>query len=83
MLVKMIDITNFMNWFLSQVSSMFGTCIGILDRISFWGFSLLDFIIGIAVIGAMLSVLFTFAPKTSNMITMKERSRKGKDKDEK
>lgn len=81
----MNDITYFMNWFIDQVVKIFTFTFNTLDSITFWGFSLLDFIIGISVISAMLTVLFTFAPKTSSMITGKERSkrsRKGSDNDD-
>lgn len=82
----MTDITSFMNWFLDQVIKIFTFVFNTLDSITFWGFSLLDFIIGISVIGAMLTVLFTFAPSTSKMVTMSDRdkrSKKGSDKNEK
>lgn len=81
----MTDITYFMDWFLDQVVKIFTFVFNTLDSITFWGFSLLDFIITIAIISSMLAVLFTFAPKTSTMITRDERSRhskKGSGKDD-
>lgn len=82
----MIDITDFIDLLFSLFLRIFSFIFTTLDSIRFWGFSLLEFIIGIAVIGAMVSVLFTFAPGTSKMVTSAvrdSRSRKGSDKDEK
>lgn len=86
MLVKMTkhDITYFMDWFLNQSVKIFSFCINTLDSITFWGFSLLDFIITIAIISAMLTVLFTFAPRTAGIAVRDRanRSRKDNDKNE-
>lgn len=71
------DITYFMDWFVSQSVKIFGFCINTLDSITFWGFSLLDFIITISIISAMLTVLFTFAPRTAG-IAVRDRSRRSR-----
>lgn len=84
-MISSVDITSFMNWFLTQFTKMLKTCYDILDSITFWGFSLFDWILGISIIGAMSAVLFTFAPSTVNMITRGEKRnvRKDSKKDEK
>lgn len=45
-----MDITNFISWFVSQCVSMFSQLFSILDSVTLFGFSLLDFCLSIFIL---------------------------------
>lgn len=55
------DITSFMDSFINLMYSGTVDCIGILDGITFHGISLLDFSLGILLIGCILPIIINFA----------------------
>lgn len=54
-----MDITNFMQWFIQQVVTMFQQLFGILEDIEFMNTNLLQVIVTIIIIGAIIPVLLT------------------------
>lgn len=78
-MISSVDITSFMNWFSTQFISMCSFVFNTLDSIHLWGFSLLQFFITLSIITAMLTVLFTFAPSTADMIVSNDKPKKDKE----
>lgn len=72
----MIDITGFMNWFISEVAGILGFVFSVLNRISFGGTSLLDFSIACLIIGLFID-LFVISVKSR---AVRGRSDKGGNK---
>ena len=64
-----MDITNFMQWFIQQVVSMFQQLFGILEDIEFMGTNLLQVIVTIIIIGAIIPILLTIGTSVGNMGT--------------
>ena len=62
-----MDITNFIQWFVGQVVSIFTSCFTILDSITFMGTSLLKVILTILILSALLSVILTIGRSSSNV----------------
>ena len=60
-----MDITVTINELLSLLYSMLARCYSILDSITFAGISLLQFMITVAVLGVVITILFTLAPGAS------------------
>lgn len=55
------DITNFMDSFVNLMYTGFVGCINILDDITFHNISLLDFSLGILLLGCILPIIINFA----------------------
>ena len=55
----MLDITDFMLWFINQVISIIGQAFTLIDNIQIAGTSLLKIMIVIFIIGTLLPVLLT------------------------
>lgn len=60
-----MDITSFMSWFLDQFINLLKWFFDILDHITFFGISLLDFSIAVVIIGVIIPVLLTIASNSS------------------
>lgn len=60
-----MDITEFMSDFLSLFYNILTRCYNMLDSITFAGISLLQFCITVAILGVVITILFTLAPGAS------------------
>lgn len=72
-----MDITVFLNDFLSIMVSLVSWCFSLLDSISFWGTSLLRFIISVFIIGILLNLLVS-AARANTIKSLRKSSDKGK-----
>lgn len=54
-----MDITNFMQWFINEILSMFTNIYNILNNITFMGTSLLKVILTITILSIILPILLT------------------------
>lgn len=70
-----MDITNFMQWFIDQVVSMFTYFFNLLDSITFMGTSLLRVIITISILIPLMSVLLTISKNGGIRVSKSERVR--------
>lgn len=61
-----MDITNFITWFINQILNIFTWCFNLLNEITFYNISLLQYIISLLVLGVIIEILFTLV--TSNGI---------------
>lgn len=57
-----MDISNFIQWFVTQVVEIFSQLFSILDSITFSGTSLLKVITGILIISTLIPIIMTIAP---------------------
>lgn len=64
-----MDITNFMQWFIQQVVSMFTQLFGILEDIEFMNTNLLQVCVTIIIISAIIPILLTIGTSVGNMGT--------------
>lgn len=73
-----MNISNFMEWFITEFVRIGSNLIGKLDQIIIYGnISLLDFIITITIIGAFISIIITVASsKAVGKVGRSERSKK-------
>lgn len=60
-----MDITNFIQWFISETIKIFSWFFNLLDSITFMGTSLLKVIITIIIISALLGVVLTIGQSVS------------------
>lgn len=75
------DITNFITDFISLLISCFTTVFNTLDSITFFGFSLLTYLISLLVLSVAVPILISILNTRSTKLSVKNRSRKG-DSDE-
>lgn len=54
-----MDITNFMQWFINQVITLFTQIFNLMNSIEFMGTSLLKLILTIVILSTIIPVLFT------------------------
>lgn len=73
-----MNISNFMEWFITEFVRIGSNLIGKLDQIIIYGnVSLLDFIITITIIGAFIGIIITVASsKAVGKVGRSERSKK-------
>lgn len=68
----MIDITNFITWFINSFFDILSYCIGVLDNITFFGFSFFQYILALVILPVGLAITIPIVkPK------QKERNSKG------
>lgn len=73
-----MDITNFMNWFITQFLNLFKFIYNTLDNITFNGISLLQYTISVFVLVPILTVLFTLVTSDKIWTSETEKSKKSK-----
>lgn len=73
MVISMLDISDFMTWFIAQVVSLFSSIFSTLNNITFLGTSLLKFSLTILIIGGGISILITIAQ--SNIVNSERSGR--------
>ncbi len=61
-----MDITNFMQWFINQVVSIFSQLFNILEDIEFMGTNLLQVCVTIVIIGTIIPILITIGNSFSS-----------------
>lgn len=52
-----MDITNFLNWFITNVINLFVWFFNLLQSITFYGTNLLEFCVAILILGVTMNVL--------------------------
>lgn len=79
-----MNISNFVEWFITQFINIGTQVINILDGIIIYGnVSLLDFIIAITILGMFLSLILTIPQNAMHKIEKIGRERKKKEKNDK
>ena len=79
-----MNISNFIEWFITQFVNIGTQIINIIDNIIIYGnVSLLDFIIAIAILGMFLSLILTIPQNAINKVEKIGRERKKKEKNDK
>ena len=79
-----MNISNFIEWFITQFVNIGTQVINILDEIIIYGsVSLLDFIIAITILGMFLSLILTIPQNAMHKIEKIGRERKKKEKNDK
>lgn len=68
----LVDITNFMDFFVSLMLSGVSSCFTTLDSITFHGFTLLDFSLAILILPAILSIIIS-ASKSYSLMSRREK----------
>lgn len=66
-----MDITNFIDWFIGKMVSLFSYFYSILDGITFHGISLITYSITLIIIGVMLDLLLAL-PKRERIKSSKK-----------
>lgn len=56
-----MDISSFFTWFLDMFIAVIAKCFGYLDRITFAGVSLLQFILWCLILSAIIPIVFSIA----------------------
>ena len=72
-----MDISSFFNWFLDMFIGVITKCFSLLDRITFSGVSLLQFILWCLILSAIIPIIFSVARTQSGRLSHSGRS-KGK-----
>lgn len=54
-----MDITNFITWFIENILKIFTSSFNLLNKITFYNISLLQYIISVLVLGVILEILLT------------------------
>ena len=67
-MIEYVDVYNFMQWFVGQVTNIASGIFSNLDSITWSGFSLLDFMIAITIISIFLSIIINSARSNGNRI---------------
>lgn len=79
-----MNISNFIEWFITQFVNIGTQVINILDQIIIYGnVSLLDFIIAITILGMFLSLILTIPQNAMQKVEKIGRERKKKEKNDK
>ena len=79
-----MNISNFIEWFITQFVNIGTQIINIIDNIIIYGnVSLLDFIIAITILGMFLSLILTIPQNAINKVEKIGRERKKKEKNDK
>ena len=79
-----MNISNFIEWFITQFVNIGTQIINIINGIIIYGnVSLLDFIIAIAILGMFLSLILTIPQNAMHKVEKKGRERKKKEKNDK
>ena len=79
-----MNISNFIEWFITQFVNIGKQVINILDQIIIYGnVSLLDFIITITILGMFLSLVLTIPQNAMHKVEKIGRERKKKEKNDK
>lgn len=74
-----MDITDFITWFINQIINIFTWCFNLLNSITFYNISLLQYIISLLVLGVILEILFTLV-SSNGIKNSREYMRKEKKK---
>lgn len=77
-----MDITSFITWFVENILNIFTWCFNLLNRITFYNVSLLQYIISLLVLGVILEILFTLVSNNgikSSREYMRKEQRKNND----
>ena len=79
-----MNISNFIEWFITQFVNIGTQIINILDGIIIYGnVSLLDFIIAITILGMFLSLILTIPQNAMHKVEKVRKERKKKEKNDK
>ena len=79
-----MNISNFIEWFITQFINIGTQIINIIDGIIIYGnVSLLDFIVAITILGMFLSLILTIPQNAINKVEKIEKERKKKEKNDK
>lgn len=79
-----MNISNFIEWFITQFINIGTQVINILDGIIIYGnVSLLDFIVAITILGMFLSLILTIPQNTMKKVEKIGRERKKKERNDK
>lgn len=79
-----MNISNFIEWFITQFVNIGTQVINILDGIIIYGnVSLLDFIVAITILGMFLSLILTIPQNAIHKVERIGRERKKKEKNDK
>lgn len=79
-----MNISNFIEWFITQFVNIGTQIINIIDGIIIYGnVTLLDFIIAITILGMFLSLILTIPQNAMNKVERIGRERKKKEKNDK
>lgn len=79
-----MNISNFIEWFITQFVNIGTQIINIIDGIIIYGnVSLLDFIVAITILGMFLSLILTIPQNAINKVEKIGRERKKKEKNDK
>ena len=79
-----MNISNFIEWFITQFVNIGTQVINILDGIIIYGnVSLLDFIVAITILGMFLSLILTIPQNAMHKVEKIGRERKKKEKNDK
>lgn len=79
-----MNISNFIEWFITQFINIGTQVINIIDGIIIYGnVSLLDFIIAITILGMFLSLILTIPQNAMHKVEKNGRERKRKEKNDK
>lgn len=54
-----MDITSFITWFIEEIIKLFTKCFNLLNSITFYNISLLQYIISLLILGVIIEILFT------------------------
>ena len=74
-----MDITNFITWFIESILEILTWCFNLLNNITFYNISLLQYIISLLVLGVILEIIFTLV-SSNGIKNSKEYMRKEKRK---
>ena len=74
-----MDITSFITWFIESILGILTWCFNLINNITFYNISLLQYIISLLVLGVILEIIFTLV-SSNGIKNSKEYMRKEKKK---
>ena len=74
-----MDITSFITWFIESIIGILTWCFNLLNNITFYNISLLQYIISLLILGVILEIIFTLV-SSNGIKNSKEYMRKEKRK---